>query len=500
MYIKDRIRNKELWSKIVSAQEAASVIKDGMTVATSGFTSSGCPKAVPLALAERARSGDKVGITLWTGASVGPEIEEELAKVGVIKRRAPYYASSNKSLFKAINNGTVNYTDFHLSQMAHLIRYGFLGEIDVAIIEAAAITEDGDIIPTTSVGNSATFAKFAETLIVEVNTAQPAELEGMSDIYELEKPPFTKPIPITKPGDRIGTPYIKAGIDKIKYIVASDIPDKVIPLREPDEGSKIMAQNLIDFFKYEIKNDRLPKNLLPLQSGVGNISNAVLINLAQSDFQDLSVYSEVLQDGVFDLIDMGKVNVASGSGFTPSPDVMERFRKNSDLYRERIILRPLEISNNPELIRRLGVIAMNTPLEADIYGHCNSTHVMGYQMRNGIGGSGDFMRNGYLTIFIMPSIAQDGRISRIVPRVSHVDHTEHDVQVLITEQGVADLRGLSPRERAKTIIENCAHPDYKPLLREYFDTSEHEVGGHSPNIIEESVFWHVRYRQKGSMK
>src|SRR5664279_5061870 len=142
---------------------------------------------------------------------------------------------------------------------------------------------------------------------------------------------------------------------------------------------------------------------------------------------------------------------------------------NADMasYRDRIVLRPQEISNNPEIIRRLGVIAMNGMIEADIYGNVNSTHIMGSRIQNGIGGSGDFARNGYLSIFMAPSTAQHGTISTIVPMVSHVDHTEHDVSVIVTEQGLADLRGLSPTQRAKLIIENCSHPDYKAALQDY---------------------------------
>ena len=87
---------------------------------------------------------------------------------------------------------------------------------------------------------------------------------------------------------------------------------------------------------------------------------------------------------------------------------------------------------------------MNTALEADIYGNVNSTHVLGRQMMNGIGGSGDFTRNAYISIFSCPSTAKTGRISTIVPMVTHVDHSEHSVQILATEWGVADLRRLAP--------------------------------------------------------
>ena len=98
---------------------------------------------------------------------------------------------------------------------------------------------------------------------------------------------------------------------------------------------------------------------------------------------------------------------------------------------------------------------MNSMIEADIYGNINSTHLMGSSMMNGIGGSGDFARNGYLSFFVTPSVAKDGKISCIVPMCSHVDHTEHDTQIIVTEQGLADLRGLAPRQRAKVMIEKC---------------------------------------------
>jgi succinyl-CoA:acetate CoA-transferase len=149
----------------------------------------------------------------------------------------------------------------------------------------------------------------------------------------------------------------------------------------------------------------------------------------------------------------------------------------------------------------LGVIAMNGMIEADIYGNVNSTHIMGSKIQNGIGGSGDFARNAYLTIFMSPSTAQRGMISTIVPMVSHVDHTEHDVQVIVTEQGLADLRGLSPKQRAKLIIENCSNPDYKPMLRDYYNRAEHiTYGMHTPHVLCESLGWHNRYLRTGTMR
>lgn len=439
-----RLRTPCLFDKIVSADEAATLITDGMNVGVSGFTPSGYPKKTTLALAKAIKAGKKCRINIWSGASVGPEIEETLAEVGGISGRMPYYAASNKTLSRQINTGSVTYIDQHLSHFAQQIDYGFYGDVDVAIVEAAAINADGSIVLGSGVGNTPMLVKHAKKIIVEVNTSIPLTLEGMHDIYICSKPPERTEIPIYHVGDRIGSPYVSCGLDRITCIVESDIVDHVRNLSAPDDTSKKIAANLVDFLEHEQRHGRLPQQMLPLQSGVGSIANAVLMGLAESKFENLTMYSEILQDSVFKLIKCGKVTQASGCAFTPSPTVWEMYKEDPELYRNRIVLRPLDISNNPEVIRRLGVISMNTPLEFDIYGQANSTHVMGNRMMNGIGGSGDYMRNGYLTIFSTPSTAKGGNISSVVPMVSHADHTEHDTMVFITKQGVADIRGLSP--------------------------------------------------------
>ncbi len=496
--IKDRVRNAALQAKIVSAEEAAAIIKPGMTIGTSGFTPAGYPKAVPLALAERMKK-DPFKINLWTGASVGQELDGALAAVKGIQQRLPY--QTNDALRKQINSGEVDYIDMHLSEVGQLTRYGFLGKLDIAIIEACAITEEGHIVPTTSCGNSASFVRTADIVIVEINTSQPIELEGMHDIYTIQNPPNREPIPLRHADDRIGTPYIPCDPDKIKFIVACDIPDAVRPLAAIDDDAKAMSTHLIKFFQQEIAKGNLPKNLLPLQSGVGSVANAVMTGLVDSPFEDLVVFTEVIQDGMFDLLDAGKLNFASGTSITPSPDGLKRLYANLSEYRKKIVLRPQGISNNPECARRLGVIAMNTAIEMDIYGHVNSTHIMGSKMMNGIGGSGDFARSAYLTIFFTNSVAKGGAISSVVPMCSHIDHTEHDVDVYISERGVADVRGLSPKQRAQVIINNIAHPDYQPMLQDYFDRACKATGNaHSPHIMEEALSWHARFLQTGSMK
>lgn len=497
--IRDRVRNTALHAKIVSAEVAAAVIKPGMNIATSGFTPAGYPKAVPLALAER-MTKENFQVNLWTGASVGKELDGALSEVNGIHKRLPY--QTNDALRKLINTGKVQYLDLHLSHVAQMSRYGFLGgKVNVAIIEACAITEDGHIIPTTSVGNSASFVQSADIVIVEVNTSQPLELEGIHDVYIPMDPPNRQPIPLVKADQRIGTPYIPCGFDKITYIVPCDIPDAVRPLAPINDDARAMSAHLIEFLSNEIKTGRLPENLLPLQSGVGSVANAVVAGLVSSPFEKLSVYTEVIQDGMLDLIDAGKLEFASGTSITPSPEGLERLYKNLGEYRKKIILRPQEVANSPETARRLGVIAMNTAIEFDIFGHVNSTHIMGTKMMNGIGGSGDFARNAYLTFFFTSSVAKGGDISSVVPMVSHFDHTEHDVDVFITERGVADVRGLSPKERARVIIKKCAHPDYQPMLWDYLERAETATGlAHTPHILCEALSWHCRLLETGSMK
>ena len=441
-----RLRDEKALALVRSAEEAAEIIKDGMTVGVSGFTPSGYPKAVPLALAERAKGGEKIKIDLYSGASVGPEIDAALTEAGVIKKRLPYH--TNATIRGKINEGEVEYIDMHLSQSTQYVNYGMLNKIDVAIVEGLAITEEGHIIPTTAVGNAPAFIKNADQVIVEINLKKPMSLEGMADIVLLDNPPNRKPIGICNPADRIGMPYMECGFDKIAAVVITDMQDKTRPLGEVDDASKEISNNIIKFFDREVASGRLTNSLLPLQSGVGSVANAVLYGLCDSEYENLTCYTEVVQDSMLDLLRSGKANMASTTALSPSPAALEEFLDEVDFFRDKIILRPQEISNNPEVVRRLGVIAMNTAIEADIYGNVNSTHIMGSKMMNGIGGSGDFSRNGAITIFSTPSTAKGGKISSIVPMVSHVDHTEHEVMVLVTEQGYADLRGLSPKERA----------------------------------------------------
>jgi succinyl-CoA:acetate CoA-transferase len=486
------------------AEAAAALIEPGMTVGMSGFTGAGYPKAVPRALAERITRtnghGEPFKVGIWTGASTAPELDGLLAAADGVGVRMPY--QSDPITRGKINAGVVDYVDLHLSHMAQMVWEGIFGALDMAVIEVAGVTEEGDLIPSSSVGNNKSWLDLADRVILEVNAWQPLEFDGMHDIYYgTALPPNRVPIQIRSPADRIGVPRLRCDPEKIVGVVMTDAPDRTERFAAPDETSDSIAGHLLDFLGHEVRHGRLPSNLLPLQSGVGNVANAVLHGLERWPAGPLTAYTEVIQDGLLSLLRAGTVEVASATAFSLSDWGVQELRANLEDYRRRIVLRPQEISNHPEVVRRLGCLAMNGMIEADIYGNVNSTHIMGSSIQNGIGGSGDFARNAYISMFVSPSVAKGGAISCVVPMVSHVDHTEHDVHVVVTEQGVADLRGLAPRRRAERIIDACAHPHYRDALRDYLDRAQSAATGkHTPHLLAEAHGWHTRFLAHGTMQ
>ncbi|MDR2451728.1 MAG: acetyl-CoA hydrolase/transferase family protein [Candidatus Accumulibacter sp.] len=487
---------------ILTAEEAAELIQNGQNLGVSGFTGSGHPKEVPQALARRIEAatgrGETFRVGLWTGASTAPEMDGELFKVNGVSMRLPY--QSDPDCRNRINAGEAFYTDVHLSHSAQNAAWGHYGRLDVALIEVVAIKEDGRLVPSTSVGNNPTWLDIADRVILEVNTGLNPRLEGMHDIYRIALPPHRQPIPIARADDRVGEPYLRVDPKKVVAVVETNCPDRDTQFTAPDENSRLIAGHILDFLQHEVKKGRIPANLLPLQSGVGNVANAVMAGLNDGPYENLTAYTEVLQDGMLDMIRSGKLAMASATAISLSKEALVDFNANIGEYAKRIILRPQEVSNHPEVIRRLGVISMNGMLEADIYGNVNSTHVLGSKMMNGIGGSGDFARNAYLSIFMTPSLAKKGALSCIVPMVSHVDHTEHDVQVLVTEHGLADLRGLAPRQRARLVIEKCADPKFRPALEDYLARAEKTANGlQTPHLLGEAYDWHLRALRGESM-
>ncbi len=483
----------------ITAEEAASYIKNGDNVAFSGFTASGTPKVVTVALAERAKKlheeGKPFKINVFTGASTNDHVDGELARANAVAIRTPY--QSHSDMRKSLNSAEMNYFDLHLSHLSQDLRYGFYGDIDVAIIEATEMSPNGEVILGAGLGMTPTIAQLAKKVIIEYSSYYRNSFRGFHDNYVPQDPPHRREIPIYKPSDRIGSTVLKIDPKKIIGVVPSNASESIKPFIAPDEVSQRISENICHFLASQLREGRIPKEFLPIQSGVGNVANAVLYGLGENpEIPQFEMYTEVIQDAVMHLMEQGRCKFASTCALTFSDDAMLHFMDNIDFFRDKVLMRPGEISNSPEIVRRLGLIAMNTALEADIFGNVNSTHVLGTKMMNGIGGSADFCRNAYLSIFSCPSIQKGGKISTIVPMVSHLDHSEHSVKILATEQGVADLRGKDPRQRAETIIENCVHPMYKELMWDYLKLSK---GGHTPHTLKAAFALHHAFSEKGDM-
>jgi acetyl-CoA hydrolase len=484
----------------ITAEEAAANINHGQTCAFSGFTPAGAPKVVTEALAKRAEAEHRAGrdfqVGVLTGASTGPALDGVLAKADAVAWRTPY--QSNGDMRNAINSGRAKFFDMHLSMVAQSVRYGFLGPVHHAVIEACDINDNGEVVLTTGVGCAPTFSRVAEKVYIELNSRHPKSLRGFHDIYEPADPPYRREIPIYKPSDRIGTEVLKIDPKKIVGVIECNRDDETGSFRDCDATTLQIGANVSSFLAGEIKAGRIPSSFLPIQSGVGETANAVLQALgADKDIPAFEMYTEVIQDAVIALMREGRVKFASGSSLTVSPAVRNAIYDDLEFFRSRLVLRPQELSNNPELVRRLGIISCNTAIEVDVFGNVNSTHLLGQKMMNGIGGSGDFTRNAYISMFICASTQKNNNISTIVPQVTHVDHNEHSVNIIVTEWGVADLRGRAPAERARLIIDRCAHPAFRDILRENLGKQGFT---HTPQGLSSAYALHQELARSGSMQ
>ncbi|KAJ4414923.1 acetyl-CoA hydrolase [Gnomoniopsis sp. IMI 355080] len=511
--LKARVRRPSMLSKLCHPEDMLKHFPTGSYIGWSGFTGVGYPKKMPVFLADHVEKNNLQGqlrYSLFVGASSGAETENRWAGLDMIDRRSPHQVG--KAIAKGINEGRINFFDKHLSMFPVDLVYGFYTKdrpnknLDVVVVEATAIKEDGSIVPGASVGATPELVQMADKIIIEVNTSIPS-FEGLHDITMTDLPPRRKPYLIMGVEDRIGTTSIPIDPEKVVGVLHSDYQDQTAPNAPADDKSKAIADHIIEFWDHEVKHGRLPESLLPIQSGIGNIANAVIGGLADSKFENLKVWTEVIQDTFLDLFDSGKLDFATATSVRFSPDGFKRFYDNWESYHNKLLLRSQQVSNSPEIIRRLGVIGMNTPVEVDIYAHANSTCVMGSRMLNGLGGSADFLRSSKYSIMHTPSTrpskTDPNGVSCIVPMCTHVDQTEHDLDVVVTECGLADVRGLSPRERARVIINKCSHDVYKPILNEYLDKAEFEClrkgMGHEPHLLWNSFDMHRALVEQGSM-
>lgn len=493
--MKSRIENPDLRGCIMEPEEASRIIQKGMTVAFGGYTSSGYPKKIAEELVKRKKKEEDFHIFMVSG-STNAYLENMLGEADLISRRAPMIES--RSLREKVNKGEVHYVEQQMNKMARLINQNAFGKVDVAIVEALRITKNGYIVPTSSVGLTPNILECAEKVIVEINMEQPMELEGLHDIFMPGRYPNRRVIPLCNTGEKIGAPYIHINPEKIYAIIESREPDAFPDSPSSTQEMRAAVDHLLNFLEIECEKNYGGK-LPPVQTGFGNLATEIVKGLGRSKFQNLEFFCGGLQESNLALVADGRAKSVSGGSFQMTENVMRMLKEAPALFKERSVLRNIEITNAGEVIQRLGVFAINSAIETDIYGNVNSSHIAGNRVVNGIGGGANFAQNAELSILVLVSENKKGAISTIVPMVSHQDISEHDIDIVVTENGVADLRGKDDLERAHLIIENCASIRYRSLLKEYLQKAIQEKGGHHPQNPFEAFQWYKRLKEAGAM-
>ena len=483
----DRILSEELRSKIMSPEEAAALIKSGMTVAASCF-GGGYPRAVTEVISKNHSAKD---IYLIEAACRGEKLIDAWPREGVINRLSAFQFSDDCR--KAINDGKVAFVESHLSQLAEKMRNGYYGKVDYAILEVTKVNADGSFVPGVAGGIIDTMAECAEKVILEVNLTLPLAFEGMHDMN------IPKGTVFDDISEKKGSPYCQCDPDKIAAIVITKetAADIVFPPALPIH--KKIAGYVIDLIRDEIAKGRLPENFT-IKCGAGMVINSVLGEILNSGFKDLKMYTEVVCDQALDGILDGTITSASTTSLDLSGEGYQKVRDNAEFIKEHVAIRSTEFTNGAAPVHYCDLIAMNGALECDIYGNVNSSHAFGTDMINGIGGANDFCRNAKTSVFCTVSTSMKGALSRVVPMVSHVDNTEHDVDIIVTEWGIADLRGLSPKERVPLMI-NIAHPDYRQQLWDYYNGALEKCGPcQTPHDLSKAFEFYTRFEKTGTMK
>jgi succinyl-CoA:acetate CoA-transferase len=479
-------------NRIATAEDAAASIGNGMTVAMSGYAMAGYPKAVVEALVQRKRSGEDLSFGLITGANV-PWLDETLGAEELVTRRAPMVAG--RALAAQANDGSLRYVEQQMSKMPRLLRSNSLGEIDIAVVEALGFDRNGDLIPSSSIGMTHYLMDAADEIIVEINAAQPEVLRELHDIYIPEAAPGTRPIPLVRTNQRIGKSGIPVDPGKIRCVVHTDIPERMGSQPTGTAATKDIADHLFDFLEVEV---RRTGHLPPIQTGFGSLADSVADAFQHSGFDDLRFFCGGITEPVLELLASGKATALSTGGLGMSERVEQILENVPDLS-HHLVIRNGDITNSAEVIGRLALVALNTGIEIDIYGNVNASHIAGSRVVNGIGGGASFAQNAGLSVILIPATAKGGAISNIVPMVSHQDIGEHDVDVVVTEHGVADLRGLDDGERADAIITHCASEAYQGQLSAYLQTAREQCGGHHPQLPEAAFGWYRRLEDEGTM-
>lgn len=485
--LENRILCESVRERVMSPEEAAGLIRTGMTVAVSGF-GTGFPRLTATALEQ---SHHATELTVISAALRGERLISAWSRAGIIKKFVAFQWSEDAR--NNINAGNIEFVDCHLGQLNHKVKNGYFGHIDYAILEIVKINEDGSFVPGIAGGIVDTMTELADKVILEINLALPTCLEGVHDLHIPEGTIFPNM------SEKHGVPFCKCPPEKIAGVVFCYEREKELIYPTVKDEHTRMAQFVVELLRKEIAAGTIPENF-NFQCGTGVVINCVLIELMKAGFKNLNMYTEVLGEQALMAMLDGTILNASTTAMDMTDEGFHKMYEKMDYIREHLALRNLAFTNGPAQIMSYDLVSMNGALEVDIYGNVNSSHAFGTHMVNGIGGANDFCRNANISVFSTMSISRKGAISRVVPMVSHVDNTEHDVDVIVTEWGYADLRGKSPKERVPLIIENCAHPDYREQLWKYYNGAVEKCGYcHTPHDLTKALNWHERYLATGTM-
>lgn len=414
--------------KRLTPTQAAALVKPGMRVYLGG--GAGVPQVLEAAIAARSRAVSDVEIvhvlTFAGGAYLQPGMERAF-------RHRALFAGANAR--EAINSGRADYVPVFLSEIPRLFRDGTL-PLDIAFIQVSPPDQHGFCSYGIEVGVTKPAAESAKLVIAEVNPRMPRVL-GDSFMH----------------------------LSRIDHVVEVDYE---LPEANPPASSEV--QERIGELVAELVPDKAT-----LQLGIGGLPNAVLAKLGGK--RDLGIHSELFSDGVVDLVEAGVVTNAGKSihrgkivaGFAFGTRRLYDFVRDNAM----IELHPTDYVNDPFVIaQNKKMTSINSAIEVDLSGQVCADSI-GTRIYSGIGGQLDFVRgasrsDGGKAIIALPSMAKNG-VSRIVPRLrdgAGVVTSRGDIQYVVSEYGVATLRGKSLRERAVELIQ-IAHPSQRDELR-YF--------------------------------
>jgi len=424
------------WSKtyeqrLTSAENAVKMIQSGMRVFLTGNCS--VPQVVLKALVDRAPQLEKVEIvqvlTIGTADYVKPGLEKHL-------RVNTLFISDN--VRGAVNDGRADFTPAHLSQIPRLFAEDVI-PLDAALIQVSPPDEHGFCSFGVEVGVTKTAARSASIVIAEINPNMPRTL---------------------------GDAFIH--ISKIQYAIPVDYKLPEVAMGQPTELSKRIGQHVAG----------LIENGSTLQMGIGAIPDGVLYYLR--DKRHLGIHTELFSDGVIDLYEAGVITNERKTlhpgkmiaGFLLGTQRLYDFVDNNPV----VELHPTEYINDPFIIaQNEKMVAINSAIEVDLTGQVCADSI-GTRMYSGTGGQVDFIRGaarskGGKPIIALPSSTTTSKgetFSRIVPILkpgAGVVTTRNDVHYVVTEYGVADLRGKSIRQRARALMD-IAHPNQRAGLED----------------------------------